>query len=442
MKRYAFLFFWMFFGHLIIGQIPVDTTQHIIPGRKNDAAAMARPYVILISADGFRYDYIEKYNAIHLKHLAQNGTWAKKGMRPSYPSITFPNHYTIATGLYPAHHGIVDNVFYDPGRDEMYIIGRESIKDGSWYGGLPLWGLAEKQNVVSASLFWVGSESDAGGMRPTYYYSYHEMFDGDDKARIIKDWLQMDEEIRPHFITLYFPEVDKNGHKYGPEAPETMAAIHYVDESIGKLVAALEPLQLPISYVFVSDHGMIGVDPKDYIPLPEIDKDKYKVINSNTITHITAVNEADIMPLYHQLKASKPKDYNVYLAKDMPRRLHYSTREDKTRRIGDIILVPKGSKIMVDPIRKPSIGKHGFDWCAVPEMKATFIAWGDAFKSGKTIKSFENIHIYPMIAELLGLSVLEPIDGDAKVLHKIFKKSSNIVMQMIVSKTPQMRQAR
>lgn len=403
-------------------QAPIDTAQMITPYRVNASGISEKPYVILISADGFRYDYIKKYAAHNLHHLAENGVWAKKGMYPSYPSITFPNHYSIATGMYPARHGIVDNVFYDPQRDDMYRLGSGSVIDGSWYRGLPIWGLAEQQGLLSACLFWVGSESNAGGYMPTYWYKYHEKFNDDDRIRIVRNWLTMPDSIRPHLITLYFPEVDKMGHKYGPEAKETEASVHYIDKAIQKLVNELEPLNLPINYIFVSDHGMIGVPKSDYIPMPDIDTEKYKVVNTRTIARITAFDRKDILPLYQKLVDVKPKDYKVYLAENFPQKLHYSTREDTSRRIGDIILVPAGSKLLVSADRpNPPIGNHGFDHRKVPEMKAAFIAWGPAFKAGKKLCPFENVDIYPMIAQILSLQIHQPIDGNMKRLKKALR---------------------
>ncbi len=422
MKKY-FILLGLFLTVSIFAQkqAPIDTAQVIQPYRKNAQNTLHKPYVIYISADGFRYDYIKKYNATNLNTLANNGVWAKKGMYPAYPSITFPNHYTLATGLYPAHHGIVDNYFYDPQRDKIYT--KSNMNDGSWYNGLPIWGLAEQQGVIAASLFWVGAESDAGGTRPTYWYRYHEKFNDDDKIRIIRNWLELEESQRPHLITLYFPEVDQVGHKYGPDAPETEASVQFVDNAIKKLVDALESLNLPINYIFVSDHGMIGVDKSDYIPFPNVDPDKFHIINSRTIAHITAKKEEDILPLYNQLVAAKPKDYKIFLAEKFPKKLHYSSREDTLRRIGDIILVPNGSKLLVSPDRpNPPIGHHGFDTRAVPEMKATFIAWGPAFKSKKKICPFENVHVYPLIADLLDLKISHKIDGDSKKLKKILKR--------------------
>lgn len=410
------------FGFLLgFSQTIIDTAQIVIPNRVNAELTKSKPYVILISADGFRYDYLQKYNATNLLALAKDNVWAKEGMYPSYPSITFPNHYSIITGLYPSHHGIVDNTFYDPTRNEMYKIGSETLKDGSWYGGLPLWGLAENQGVLAASLLWVGSESNAGGTRPTYYYPYHEKFNGDDKARIVRNWLQIPEEKRPHFISLYFPEVDAAGHHFGPDSKETEEAVHFVDASIGKLINELKPLNLPINFVFVSDHGMMKID-QNYLAVPEIDRDKFVVVNSNTFVRITAKNEKDISELYVSLKKNASHDYKVVLDKRFPRKLKYSSREDQLRRIGDILLVPNAPKVFADAGKKVSIGKHGYNPYKTPEMKASFIAWGPAFEKQKMIKPFGNVNIYPMIAEILNLKITQPIDGNAKVLRKILNK--------------------
>jgi predicted AlkP superfamily pyrophosphatase or phosphodiesterase len=221
-----------------------DTAQVVIPNRYNSAEAQTKPYVIMISTDGFRYDYAKKYNAENLLKLSNEGVQAK-AMIPSYPSITFPNHWTLITGLYPSHHGLIDNYFYDYKRKESYAMSeKKNAEDGSWYGGIPLWGLAEKQGMVSASLMWVGSASDAGGKRPTYYYPYHEKFTPSEKVDKVINWLKLPIDKRPHFISLYFPEVDGSGHHFGPDAKETEDAVHLVDNAIGELVQKVNNLGL------------------------------------------------------------------------------------------------------------------------------------------------------------------------------------------------------
>jgi predicted AlkP superfamily pyrophosphatase or phosphodiesterase len=401
-----------------------DTAQVIIPDRINSIEAQAKPYVIMISTDGFRYDYAKKYNAEHLLKFSHEGIQAK-AMIPSYPSITFPNHWTLITGLYPSHHGLIDNYFYDYQKKKSYAMSdRNNAEDGSWYGGTPLWGLAEKQGMVSASLMWVGSASDAGGKRPTYYYPYHEKFTPSEKVDKVINWLKLPAEKRPHFISLYFPEVDGSGHHFGPDSKETEEAVHLVDTAIGELVQKVKDTGLKnVNFIFVSDHGMIKVDGGSPLEIPAVllDKNRFDFYNSQTLLRVYVKNPDEVKRVFKELKGNKTEDYEVYLDKKLPRYLHFSTRDDQYNRIGQILLIPKAPKIFLEKGKKTSVGKHGYNPKLVPEMKATFFAWGPEFKNNLAIDEFANIHVYPLVAEMLGLKIDQPIDGKLKVLKKIIK---------------------
>lgn len=403
----------------------VDTAQIVISDRYNNAGAMQKPYVIMISTDGFRYDYAKKYNAQNLLKLSENGVQAK-AMIPSYPSITFPNHWTLITGLYPSHHGLIDNFFYDYQLKKPYAMSnRQNVEDGSWYGGIPLWALAEKQNVISASLQWVGSASDAGGKRPTYYYPYHEKFTPTEKVNKVINWLKLPEERRPHFISLYFPEVDGAGHHFGPEADETKVAVQLIDNAIGELVKKVKDLGLKnVNFVFVSDHGMIRVDDENPIEIPEVllDKNRFDLYNSQTLLRVYVKNFDEVKKVYKELKVNKADDYEVYLDKKLPKYLHFATKDDTYNRIGQILLIPKAPKIFLFKDQKTSKGKHGYNPKIVPEMKATFFAWGPEFKNNLVINEFENINVYPLVAEILDLKINQPVDGKLKVLKSVLKE--------------------
>ena len=407
-------------------QVNIDTAQVVVPGRQNSAEAQKKPYVIMISTDGFRYDYAKKYNAGNLLKLSNEGVRAE-AMIPSYPSITFPNHWSLITGLYPSHHGLIDNFFYDYKRKETYAMSsKKNAEDGSWYGGTPLWGLAEKQGMVSASLMWVGSASDAGGMRPTYYYPYHEKFSPSEKVEKVVNWLKLPEDKRPHFISLYFPEVDGSGHHYGPDAKETETAVHLIDQAIGDLVQKVNALGLKdVNFIFVSDHGMIKVDGGTPLEIPAVlfDKNRFDFYNSQTLLRVYVKNPDEVKPVYKELKARKTDDYEVYLDKKLPRYLHFATRDDRYHRIGQILLIPKAPKIFLEKGKKTSVGKHGYNPRTVPEMKATFFAWGPEFKSNKVSGEFENINVYPLVTEILGLKTEQPVDGKLKVLRETLKES-------------------
>ncbi len=421
MKR---LFLGFFIVRSVLAFCQTDTAQIVAPDRKNTPQAITKPYVILISADGFRHDYAKKYNAKNILKLAENGVSAK-AVIPSYPSITGPNHYTMITGLYPSHTGFVDNYFYDKKRNDLFGMSMQSkISDGSWLGGTPLWSLAEQQGMLSASLFWVASNSDAGGTRPTYYYNYHEKFTADEKTNIVLNWLKLPEDRRPHFITFYFPEVDKNGHLYGSESLEVQNAVQFVDDAIGKLIEKVNELQLPnVNFIFVSDHGMIDVDIEDTLEIPALlqDKNRFIINNSQTLLRITLKNESEVNQVYRELKKNKSKDYKVYLTENFPKRLHYRTADDRFNRIGQILLVPNAPKIFLEPTSKKTPGKHGYSPFKVPEMKASFAASGPAFRKGKKVGQFRNVNIYPMVAEILGLKITQPINGKSCTAKKVLK---------------------
>lgn len=402
-----------------------DTAQVVVPDRYNNIEAQSKPYVIMISTDGFRYDYAEKYNAQNLLRLSNSGVQAK-AMIPSYPSITFPNHWSLITGLYPSHHGLIDNFFYDYKRKESYALSnKKNAEDGSWYGGTPLWGLAEKQGLVTASLMWVGSASDAGGLRPSYYYPYHEKFTPSEKVEKVVNWLKLPEDKRPHFISLYFPEVDGSGHHYGPDTKETETAVHLIDQAIGDLVQKVNALGLKdVNFVFVSDHGMIKVDGGTPLEIPSIllDKNRFDFYNSQTLLRVYVKNPDEVKSVYKELRANKTEDYEVYMDKKLPKYLHFATRDDRYNRIGQILLIPKAPKIFLEKGKKTSVGKHGYDPRIVPEMKATFFAWGPEFKNNIVINEFANVNVYPLVAEILGLKIDHPIDGKLKVLKEILKE--------------------
>ncbi|WP_262712381.1 alkaline phosphatase family protein [Arachidicoccus ginsenosidivorans] len=261
----------------ITGLLAQDTVQQVVPGRENLPAQEKKPYLIMISIDGFRWDLADKYNARFLKKMRSCGVEAKS-MQPSYPSLTFPNHYAIITGLYPAHHGLVDNYFYDPKKQATYkVSNKNAVRDSSWYGGEPLWVLAEKAGMLTASFYWVGSEAAIDGVRPTYYYKYNEKIPIDSRISAVKSWLELPEAKRPHLITFYFPEVDHMEHLHGVDAPETAAAVKFVDQSIEQLYDSCKLTGLPINFIVLSDHGFANLDTTKYLSAPVLDTSHYLI---------------------------------------------------------------------------------------------------------------------------------------------------------------------
>ncbi len=395
-----------------------DTTQIVQTGRTNTLAQQAKPYVILISADGFRSDFSVKYGAKFLQSREAQGVKAE-AMIPAYPTLTFPNHYSIVTGLYPAHHGLVDNRYFDVNSKTEYSMGnKKMVADGKWYGGTPLWVLAEQQGMLSASFYWVASEAAIQGILPTYHYVYNERISIEQRIQAVKNWLSLPADKRPHIITFYFPQVDHDAHAYGPEDPRVGDAVKWVDQSISQLQAALDPLQLPINYVFVSDHGMTTVDTEHTLGKPAaIDTSFFRVPSGDALLHLYAKNPEAIARTYTALK--QQSGFQTYLMDDTPEYWHYRKSDDYFNRLGDILLVPNHPSIFNIGSRKTSPGKHGYD-NHHPHMQASFQAWGPAFKKGVRIPAFENVNVYPLVGKILGLRIEESqIDGKLKVLKSI-----------------------
>lgn len=399
-----------------------DTTQQIVPGRTNKANQLSKPYVIIISIDGFRWDLADKYNARFLKKMRDKGVQARS-MKPGYPSLTFPNHYAIITGLYPAHHGLVDNFFYDPHKRASYKVSdKKAVADGSWYGGEPLWVLAEKAGMLTASFYWVGSEAAIDGVRPTYYYNYNEKIPIERRISSAKSWLELPEPKRPHLLTFYFPEVDHMEHLYGVDSKQTADAVAYVDHSIQQLYDSLMTTGLQLNFIVLSDHGFANLDSNKYLNVPELDTSHYLVRGGSALVHIYAKDRnamKSLSKLYKQLR-SNADHYKVFKAAKTPASWHYRPKDDTAGRIGDILLVPYPPYSFYFGGRK-LLGAHGFD-NRLRDMQATFYAWGPAFKQHFKIGRFSNVAVYPMIAKILGLAIRHSIDGKEKTLAPILQR--------------------
>jgi predicted AlkP superfamily pyrophosphatase or phosphodiesterase len=422
MKQFFFVFTFCIVATLAFAQ--ADTTQHIISGRKNSIQQQKKPYVIMISVDGLRYDFADKYQAKNLIALRNGGVQAER-MIPSYPSLTFPNHYTLVTGLYPAHHGLVNNDFYDLKRKELYKSSNKAkAEDGKWYGGTPLWVLAEQQKMVTASFYWVGSEAAIKGVYPTYYYDYNEKIDIHQRIETVVNWLKLPAAKRPHLITFYFPEVDHAAHNFGPDAPETQRAVLFIDSAVNELNKAVKATRLPVSFILVSDHGMVKVDTQNPVALPAaVDTTKFVIPPGGELLELYAKNKADILPVYHRLKQDE-KGYKAYLKTNIPAYLHYGAKDDWHHQIGDILLIPTWPRVFQLHSGKIKPGQHGYDPYLIKEMSATFYAWGPAFQQHLKIPAFQNINVYPVVTSVLGLKQTEKIDGTTELAQKVISSKN------------------
>jgi alkaline phosphatase D len=406
---------------------PALPLTHVEHGA-NLPAAQRAPYVVLVSLDGFRWDYAARDGAANLLALGKAGAWAPEGMLPSFPSLTFPNHFTLVTGLYPEHHGIVGNSFLDPERGARYAVGDQAaMNDGTWYRGVPLWSLAESQGMRSAVLCWVGAEAEIAGFRPSWYAHFDvktEATEAAQQARIDNAvaLLKLPAADRPHFLAIYLSEPDHEGHQFGPDAAETRAAEKKMDAWVGRLKAALDATGLPINLVVVSDHGMAQVA-GGWVTLDRF-ADLAGFDTAGSLLY--AKTEADRERVYQKLKRASPQ-FMAYRRRDLPHELH----ADENARLGDPVVVATGPYALRahtpgagKPDPAPIPGMHGYDPMRVPQMRASFFAAGPEIKPGKTVAPFENVNIYPFLAHILGLKPAAG-DGNLNILAGVLRDNGN-----------------
>lgn len=380
-------------------------------GGINAPAQRTRPYVLLISFDGMRAEYLQRLNLPNFERVWTAGV-RSTGMRSVFPSKTFPNHYSMVTGLYPENHGLVANRFWDPNRRAAYALGDTvSVFDGTWYRGEPIWVTAERQGMVAASFFWVGSEAPIGGVRPTYFRKYDTRVPNFRRVDSVLSWLRLPERRRPHLITLYFSDVDGAGHDHGPFSVQVDSAAARVDSALGRLLDGIEalPIRDRTYVILVSDHGMTETGPRWYAALDTlIDLRGVRIADAgaNANLHVTG-GRARAVVLRDSINR-RMRHGRAYLREDTPPALHY--RRDP--RIGDLVVIMEDHYMvgrMGWPPREGS-GNHGWDPSYV-NMHAIFVARGPGIPARRVIGAFENVDLYPWIAELLGLRPARAIDG-------------------------------
>ncbi|NMM39625.1 ectonucleotide pyrophosphatase/phosphodiesterase [Pseudoalteromonas arctica] len=376
-----------------------------------DSNASDEQTVVLISLDGFRWDYIEKHNAKNIAQIAKQGVRGNK-MRPVYPTKTFPNHLSIITGLLPINHGVVDNRFCDTVRNDCYSMGKGK-DDSTWFNGIPLWNLASMQGLKSATYFWPESDARFNGMLPDYYYHYSKHSDYQNRVDQIVQWLTLPKAQRPRLVISYFSLVDSMGHEFGPDAEQTEAAVHQLDELIGQLHSRINALSLNANLVLVSDHGMSKVDPEQSIALNSLpEDDAFMVKNTSPRVLIYANNKTTQgqITAYKKRLAEAAKGRYTVLS-DAQRAEHHYQNNGRT---GDIILQTTAPKAFSNSGKVSYLGTHGYAYN--DDMAATFIAQGPAFKNSLVIDEVNNLDIYPLIAKVLGIELLSKIDSDGATL--------------------------
>jgi len=373
---------------------------------------------VILSLDGFRWDYPEKVYTPSLNLIAAEGVKAVS-LIPSFPSKTFPNHYTIATGLVPDHHGLVNNAFYDPVTQKSFSIGNKTERfNPAFYGGEPIWITAQNQGLRTASFFWVGTDVAIQGKQPDIWKQY----DGDvpfiQRIDTIIKWLSLPADQRPRLVMAYYHEPDGVGHDYGPDDKRTLKVIHELDSLVGIFLNRIK--QLPdgknINFIVVADHGMGAISSERNIVLRDYIPESWPVkIEGGTPNFNLYAEGTWIDSVYLSLR--KAAHLKVWKPSEVPAYLNYGANP----RVGNIIVVADSAWAVT--IQKPKTGytggTHGYD-INDTDMHAIFYASGPAFKENFVHPSFQNIHIYPLLAYLLGINPA-PTDGDLEQVITMLK---------------------
>ncbi|HEX4709467.1 ectonucleotide pyrophosphatase/phosphodiesterase [Phenylobacterium sp.] len=384
----------------------------LVTGPAVAQAVKPAPLTILISIDGFRADYLQRGVTPSIAALAAEGVRAT-AMHPSYPSLTFPNHYTLVTGLRPDRSGIVDNNMEDPRKPGVaFSMGKVDIShDPFWWDEAePLWVTAEKAGVRTATMFWPGSDLPIHGVQPHDWKMYDKKFLADQRVDLVLAWLDRPPAERPRFVTLYFDEVDSAGHAAGPDSQEVNAALARTDAAVGRLVAGLKAKGLfaEADLVIVADHGMAATAPERVTYLDDL-------LPADGWHAVSMGSEATIRPMPgHEEEVAEallaPHPHMTCWRKaDVPVRFHYG----KNPRVPPFVclgqtgwLIESHASVIGHPVGR---GAHGFDPYD-PLMDALFVAHGPAFKTGAVQPAFDNVDIYPLLAALIGVAD-RPNDG-------------------------------
>lgn len=368
-----------------------------------------RPLVILVSIDGFRPDYLERGITPVLSQLAAEG--ASGPMRPSFPSVTFPNHYTLVTGLHPDNHGIVGNNMIDAELGSFSLRNKEAVTDRRWWDdGEPIWVTAENAGLVTGTMFWPGSEADIRGVRPTHWTEFDQSMPGNARVDRVLGWMDLAEEQRPDLTTLYFDTVDTAGHSHGPDGVQTAEAVRDVDASVGRLIEGLEARGLyeRTVLIVVSDHGMAATSPDRVTYIDDlVDVEAVRIIYSGAVTILNPVKgrEAEVDAA---LIGSRPH-LDCWRRSEIPARFRLGSHP----RVPAIVCASEPGWLLATRARSVTRegGAHGYD-NASPEMAAVFIAHGPGVVKGRRLTDLDSVDVQPLLGRLLGIAVPQG-DGDA-----------------------------
>ncbi|KAK9246887.1 alkaline-phosphatase-like protein [Lipomyces tetrasporus] len=395
------------------------------------------PTTIYISLDGYRPDYLTPEFTPVMWEL-YTAEYSTPFMYPSFPSVTFPNHYTMVTGLYPSSHGIVGNTFWDPDLHEEFDYHKpDHSLDLKWWKGEPLWVTATKNGVKTGIHMWPGSEAPWGNDKPEYVDKFNGTETLDRKVQRVLGWLDQDIDSRPELILCYVPTIDSLGHQYGTVGPEINDGLKQVDDMIGAILSGIDDrnISLIANVVIVSDHGMAStsndrliffddfivpetVEHTDGWPLFGLRPYQYNT-SEQLYAEITSARAA--VKAQNDSESESLESWQVYMKDDMPEEWHFGgpSGGQYQNRIAPVWMVPEAGWAITtrqqfedyDHDFRPK-GLHGYN-NTDPLMRALFLATGPSFPSGSKIEPFYNVELYDVICRTLNI-IGAPNNGTLK----------------------------
>ena len=383
-------------------------------------AQAEKPYVLLVSMDGFRWDYLNRGLTPSINEYAAHGVRALT-LRPSFPTKTFPNHYAIITGLEPDRNGIIDNSINDRETGKIFRLGDTSaVRNPAWYLGEPLWSVLRKNDIRSASVFWPGSEVHAPERRPDYFLHYDHYMPYQKRIDQVVEWFSLPESERPHFMTLYFSAADDLGQKFGPESVEADSAIQLLDDYFSILLKTLDSLEIATSLniIVLSDHGMTNVSKEKMINVDDILGEEDYV---SWLSGPLMLMRDDQDKLYQRLKSAE-NHFRVYRKAEVPPYLRYSSNP----RIWPLVLIAEpgysltNSQKLLSMRNKPDRASHGYDNQFL-DMHGIFVAGGPAFRQGMTTGTLRNVDIFPLICDIFSIVPADSLDGRLENISFLLK---------------------
>jgi predicted AlkP superfamily pyrophosphatase or phosphodiesterase len=398
-------------------------------GGTNREEHRGKPHVLLISLDGFKPEFLDRFELPNLQRIAARGTRARY-MLPVFPTLTFPNHFSLVSGVHPETHGLVANSFWDPDRREGYALSSDAVTDGTWYHAEPIWVTAERQGMVAACFFWPGSEAairptgaadDAPGIRATIWNRYDGSIPNETRVQTVLEWLQLPDDRRPHLVTLYFSELDSAQHGGPLDAPDVEAAAQSLDRAMGVLLDGIEQLAVRdrLYVIVTSDHGMVETSLEHVIRLDAlIDLEEIERGFSGPVSSLHLKDPSRAAAIRDRINDGLTRG-TAYIRSEVPEQFHYRA----SPRIGDVVVIMDEAWTLNASARQSTRdterwGMHGWD-PSLPSMHALFMIMGPGIRAGAVVPEVRNIDVYPLMTELLDLQPAAGVAGQAGRLQRV-----------------------